>query len=539
MADVAAGPGNVRLSTGPGRWILLATVLGSGLALLDSTVVNVALPAIAEDLGADIVGLQWTVNAYTLTLAGFILLGGSLGDRYGRRRVFLIGVLWFAAASVLCAAAQDVGMLVVSRALQGVGGALLTPGALAIIQASFVPDDRPRAVGAWSGLGGIAGAVGPFAGGWLVETAGWRWVFLLNVPLAALVVLVAARHVPESADPDAGGRFDVLGAVLAALALAGTTYALTEAPSGHARPLVVVAAAVVGAAAAAGFLAVERRRGRGRRLFARRDAGGRPGDGVPRPMLPLEVFGSRQFSAVNAVTFLVYGGMGVLFFLLVLHLQVVGGFSPVAAGAALLPVTALMLLLSARAGAVAQKIGPRWPMTAGLLVAAAGMVLVGRIGADASYVRDVLPAVTVFGLGLSAVVAPLTATVLATARSRHAGVASGVNNAVARAAGLLAVAAIPPLTGLTGGALRDPDAFADGFGVSMTVCAGLLAAGAALTLLTVSDGALHVAEGMHCEPEARSHCSVGAPQLQPEPETVPDMGAEGDGDARKGAGGPR
>ncbi|QFG26494.1 MFS transporter [Actinomadura sp. WMMB 499] len=522
MADLAAGPGNVRLSSGPGRWILLATVLGSGLALLDSTVVNVALPAIADDLDADITGLQWTVNAYTLTLAGFILLGGSLGDRYGRRRIFLIGVLWFAAASVLCAAAQDVGMLVVSRALQGVGGALLTPGALAIIQASFVSDDRPRAVGAWSGLGGIAGAVGPFAGGWLVETAGWRWVFVLNVPLAAVVMLVAARHVPESADPEAGGRFDVLGAVLAALALAGTTYALTEAPSGHARPLAVAAAGLVGAVAAAAFLAVERGRGRGRRLFGGRGSGGRRDAPVPRPMLPLEVFGSRQFSAVNAVTFLVYGGMGVLFFLLVLHLQVVGGFSPVAAGAALLPVTVLMLLLSARAGAVAQKIGPRWPMTAGLLVAAAGMLLVGRIGEGASYVRDVLPAVTVFGLGLSAVVAPLTATVLATARSRHAGVASGVNNAVARAAGLLAVAAIPPLTGLTGGALRDPDAFATGFGVSMAVCAGLLAAGAALTLLTVSDGALHVVEGTHCEPQARTHCSVGAPQLQPEPETVPD-----------------
>lgn len=531
MADVAAGPGNVRLGTGPGRWILLATVLGSGLALLDSTVVNVALPAIADDLGADITGLQWTVNAYTLTLAGFILLGGSLGDRYGRRRIFLLGVVWFAAASVLCAVAQDVGMLVVSRALQGVGGALLTPGSLAIIQASFAADDRPRAVGAWSGLGGIAGAVGPFAGGWLVEAAGWRWVFLLNVPLAALVVLVAARHVPESADPDAGGRFDVLGAVLAALALAGTTYALTEAPSGQARPLVVAAAGVVGVAAAAGFLAVERRRGGGRRLS------GRPGADVPRPMLPLEVFAARQFSAVNAVTFLVYGGMGVMFFLLVLHLQVVGGFSPVSAGAALLPVTALMLLLSARAGAVAQKIGPRWPMAGGLLVAAAGMLLVGRIGTGASYVRDVLPAVTVFGLGLSAVVAPLTATVLATARSRHAGVASGVNNAVARAAGLLAVAAIPPLTGLTGGALRDPEAFADGFGLSMTVCAALLAAGAVLTLVTVSDGALVVTEGMHCEPQARSHCSVGAPQLQPEPETVPDTGGAGHGDDARPDGG--
>uniref|UniRef100_UPI0010416498 MFS transporter n=1 Tax=Actinomadura roseirufa TaxID=2094049 RepID=UPI0010416498 len=218
----------VRLGTAAGRWILLATVLGTSVAMLDATVVNVALPRLGQDLGADMAGLQWTVNAYTLTLAGFILLGGSLGDRYGRRRVFLIGVVWFAVASVLCGAAQDIGTLVVARALQGVGGALLTPGSLAIIQASFAGDDRPRAVGAWSGLAGIAGAVGPFAGGWLVEAAGWRWVFLLNVPLAVIVVLVAVRHVPESVDPAARGRFDVLGAALAALTLAGTTYALTE-----------------------------------------------------------------------------------------------------------------------------------------------------------------------------------------------------------------------------------------------------------------------------------------------------------------------
>ncbi|MEU9844885.1 MFS transporter, partial [Actinomadura sp. NPDC048032] len=220
---------DVRLGTGPGRWILLATVLGSSVAFLDSTVVNVALPRLARDLNADMAGLQWTVNAYTLTLAGFILLGGSLGDRFGRRRIFLIGTVWFAVASVLCGVAPNVETLVMARALQGVGGALLTPGSLAIIQASFTADDRPRAVGAWSGLGGVAGAIVPFLGGWLVEAAGWRWVFLLNVPLAAVVVLVAVRHVPESVDPQAHGRFDVLGAALAALALAGTTYALTEA----------------------------------------------------------------------------------------------------------------------------------------------------------------------------------------------------------------------------------------------------------------------------------------------------------------------
>ncbi|MFB4311518.1 MFS transporter [Actinomadura sp. GTD37] len=510
------------LRSGPGRWILLATVLGSGIALLDSTVVNVALPALARDLHADIAGLQWTVNAYTLTLAGFILLGGSLGDRFGRRRVFLIGVVWFAAASVLCGVAPNIETLIVSRALQGVGGALLTPGSLAIIQASFAPDDRPRAVGAWSGFGGVAAAIGPFAGGWLVEAAGWRWVFLLNVPLSVVVVLVTLRHVPESVDPDAHGRFDVLGAVLAALALAGTTYALTEAPGGGAAPPVLGTAAVLGLAAAVAFVLLERARGRGRRL-----PGARPGRGAPQPMLPLGVFASRQFSAVNVVTFVMYAGMGVMFFLVVVNLQVVSGFSPIAAGTALLPVTVLMLLLSARAGALAQKIGPRLPMTVGLVVAACGMLLVGRLGEGASYVRDVLPAVVVFGLGLSAVVAPLTATVLATADVRHAGVASGVNNAVARAAGLLAVAAIPPLAGLTGDAFDDPAKFSHGFWISMATCAALLAAGAVLSFLTVRDDALRTPAGGMVEPECRSHCAVGAPPLQPEPETVPSAGPAG------------
>lgn len=521
---------DVPLRSGPGRWILLATVLGSGVALLDSTVVNVALPALGRDLGADMSGLQWTINAYTLTLAGFILLGGSLGDRFGRRRVFLIGVVWFAAASVLCGLALNIEMLIVSRALQGVGGALLTPGSLAIIQSSFAPDDRPRAVGAWSGLGGVASAIGPFAGGWLVEAAGWRWVFLLNVPLAALVVLVSLRHVPESADPDARGRFDVLGAALAALALAGTTYALTEAPGGNAAPPVIGTAAVLGLAAAAAFVLVERMRGKGRHLPVM-GRGGAGAGAAPQPMLPLGVFASRQFSAVNVVTFLMYGGMGVLFFLFVLNLQVVVGFSPVAAGAALLPVTVLMLLLSARAGALAQRIGPRLPMTAGLLVAAGGMLLVGRIGPDASYVREVLPAVVVFGLGLSAVVAPLTATVLATADARHAGVASGINNAVARAAGLLAVAAIPPLAGLTGDAFEDAAAFSGGYWTAMAASAALLAGGAVLTFFTVRDDALRTPSGAAVTPECRSHCAVGAPPLQPEPDTAASAAGPASGPA--------
>ncbi|KAB2352173.1 MFS transporter [Actinomadura rudentiformis] len=514
---------DIRLASAPGRWILLATVLGSSVAMLDATIVNVALPRVARDLDANMAGLQWTVNAYTLTLAGFILLGGSLGDRYGRRKVFVIGVVWFALASLLCGAAQDVTTLVAARALQGIGGALLTPGSLAIIQASFSSDDRPRAVGAWSGLGGVAGAIGPFLGGWLVEAAGWRWVFLLNLPLAAIVVLVAVRHVPESVDPDAHGGFDILGAVLAALALAGTTYALTEAPQSNVGSAVIGGAAALGLGAAVTFVFVERARGGGRRLLGRRllgrsaesaDRAARP---VPQPMLPLQIFASRQFTVVNIVTFVVYGAMSVMFFLFVLNLQVVSGFEPIAAGTALLPVTVLMLLLSSRAGGLAQRIGPRTPMAVGLVVAAAGMLMASRVGQDASYLRDVLPAVVVFGLGLSAMVAPLTATVLASADVRHAGVASGTNNAVARAAGLLAVAAIPPLAGLTGEAYNDPAAFSDGFRNAMIVSAVIMAAGAVLTFFTVRDDTLRAAPAAS-EPQCKHHCCVGAPPLEPERE---------------------
>jgi EmrB/QacA subfamily drug resistance transporter len=469
------------------------------MAMLDGTIVNVALPRIGADFHASVAGLQWTVNAYALTLAGLILLGGSLGDRYGRRKVFTIGVAWFAVASALCGIAPNIGVLIAARALQGVGGALLAPGSLAIIQASFAPEDRPRAVGAWSGLGGVAGAVGPFLGGWIVAAAGWRWAFLLNLPLAAVVILVAARHVPESRDENEHRGFDVLGAVLAALALVGVTYALTEAPEKGVSPAAVTLAAVVGVAAGAAFVLVERRRSNGR---------------GPSAMLPIGIFRSRQFTAVNVVTFIVYGGMGVQFFLLVVELQVVAGYSPMVAGTALLPVTVLMLLLSSRAGALAQRVGPRIPMTAGLVLAAAGMLLTLRIGPHASYVTDVLPAALVFGLGLSATVAPLTATMLATADVRHAGVASGVNNAVARAAGLLAVAGVPPAVGLTGNAYANPPVFDHGFHTAMVIAAALLAAGAVLTLLTVRDDALRTDQATAC-PECDVNCPVGAPPLEP------------------------
>ena len=501
QVDTTEEAPQLRLGSARGRWVLLATVLGSSMVLLDSTVVNVALPTIGRHLNASLGGLQWTVTAYTLTLAALILLGGSLGDRLGRRKIFLAGVIWFALASALCGLAPDIGVLIGARVLQGIGGALLTPGSLAIIQATFASDDRPRAVGAWSGLGGVAAAVGPVVGGWLVQAAGWRWVFLLNLPLAAAVVAVTVRHVPETRDSSVRGGFDVAGAVLAVLALAGITYALIEAPERSSRAG-IVAAALVGAAAAVGFIVIERRRTRSPERVA--------------AMLPLDVFASRQFTVINVITFLVYGAFGGLLFLLVLQLQVVSGFSPLKAGSALLPVTVLMLALSARSGSLAQRLGPRWPMTAGIAGLAIGMLLMTRIGPHASYLADVLPSVVVFGLGLCLTVAPLTATVLASADVRHAGVASGVNNAVARAASLVAVAAIPVAVGLGAASYHQPARFDHGFDLASVGCAAVLLIAAVLSAFFVDNDVLRPA-GAVVEPEAHVCCTVSAPQLQPAP----------------------
>jgi EmrB/QacA subfamily drug resistance transporter len=488
-ASSAAGTGGLRMSQAAGRWVLVAAVLGSGMTFLDSTVVNVALPALGRDLGASLAGLQWTVNAYALTLAALILLGGSLGDRYGRRRVFVVGAAWFAMASLLCGVAPDIGVLVAARGLQGVGGALLTPGSLALIQVSFAEEDRPRAIGVWSGLGGIAGALGPLLGGWLVDAASWRWVFFINVPLAAAVITVAARHVPESRDETAGGgRFDWSGAALGALGLAGITYALIGAAEATANTTAVVAAGVAGAAALAAFVAVERR--------------GR------QPMLPPELFASRQFTAANLVTFAVYAALGGVFFFLVLELQIEAGFSALDAGSALLPITVIMLLLSERSGRLAARIGPRYQMTAGPAISAVGLLLLTGVGLEASYLTDVLPGVCVFGLGLATTVAPLTATVLGAAPDRHAGAASGVNNAVARAAGLLAVAALPLLVGLSGEDYARPEAFGAGYRSALWISAGLLLAGAALAWLTIRSD-------VPCgQPPGRHHCAVGAPPME-------------------------
>jgi EmrB/QacA subfamily drug resistance transporter len=504
MPVESAAPGKVRLSEASGRWVLIAAVLGSGLAGIDATVVNVALPALGRDLDAGFSGLQWTINSYTLTLAALILLGGSLGDRYGRRRVFIVGVMWFALASALCAMVPNVEALIAARALQGIGGALLTPGSLALISASFVEEDRAKAIGAWSGLGGVATAIGPFLGGYLVAGPGWRWIFLINLPLAAAVVVIAHRHVPESLDPDAAPHLDVLGATLGAGGLGGVTYALIAAGDGWSAGVVV--SAVVGVAALLGFVRTELR--------------------STHPMLPPKIFANRQFTAANVVTFAVYAALGGVFFFLVVNLQVVAGFSPLLAGTSLLPVTVIMLLLSARSGALAARIGPRLPMTLGPLVAAAGVLLLLRAGPNASYLMDVLPAVIVFGLGLSLLVAPLTATVLMAAENRYAGVASGVNNAIARAAGLLAVAVLPVIAGISGDDYEHPSAFFDGYRMALITCVALLIVGGLIAAALIRNPS---AARPAVEPDRRHFCGVDGPPVCAAP--VPSASGAGAGAA--------
>ncbi len=454
--------GNLEYSSTAGRGVITAAVLGSGMAMLDGTVVNVALKTIGKDLDATLAELQWITNGYLLLLASLILLGGALGDRIGRRRVFVIGVVWFAVASVLCGVAPDPATLIAARVLQGVGGALLTPGSLAIIESVFARADRGRAIGAWSGLGSIAAAIGPFVGGGLVQYANWRWIFLINAPIAVVTVLVAYKYVPETRAASEG-RFDFLGAFLAALSLGGLTYWLIEFHSSSALP-----ALAIGVVAGVSFIVVEHR--------------------SRHPMMPLDMFASRNFSAANAMTLLVYAALGAITFFLVIDLQTVLGYGALKAGLATLPLTVIMLLLAARGGALGARIGPRIPMTVGPIVMAVGVAWLSLVGADTSYWLGVLPPVCVFGLGLALMVAPLTMTVLAAAPDERAGIASGVNNAVARAGSLLAVAALPVAVGLGGDQYADPVAFDDAYGKAMLACAVLLAVGGVISWLTITHG---------------------------------------------------
>jgi EmrB/QacA subfamily drug resistance transporter len=455
----------LRLASGQGRWVLAATVLGSAMASIDATVVGIALPAIGRDFSASLTELQWVVTGYTLTLAGLLLFAGALGDRYGRRLTFLIGVAWFAIASALCGVAPDAPFLIAARAVQGVGAALLTPGSLAIIEASFAPGDRGKAIGAWSGFSGVGTAIGPFLGGWLIQAVSWRLIFVINLPVAALVLAIALRHVPESRDVSQTGRPDILGGVLVTAGLVGLTFGLIEGPSaGWAGPGPLTAL-IAGVVLLVGFVAWERRA---------RD-----------PVLPLSLFRSAQFGAANVVTFAVYGALGGALFLLPIQLEQVSGYTALEAGLSLLPVTLIMLVLSARSGALAARIGPRLQMTAGPLVIAAGLALFTRIGYSGNYLTEVLPAVLVFGFGLAINVAPLTATVLAAVSEQHAGAASAVNNDVARAASLIAVAVLPAAAGLAGSAYLHPAMFNSGFRTACLLAAGVCVIGGAVAATTI------------------------------------------------------
>jgi EmrB/QacA subfamily drug resistance transporter len=497
--------GELRVASARGRWVLGATVLGSGLAAIDATAVGVALPSIGQDFRAGLGSLQWVVTAYTLTLAGLLLVGGSLGDRYGRRRVFLVGVFWFALASLLCGLAPNAAALVGARALQGVGGALLMPGSLAILQASFGQDDRSRAIGAWSGLSGVATAIGPLLGGWLVGAVSWRLIFFINLPLALAVILISARHVPESTDPAAPERIDLRGAALVTLGLAGLSYGLIEWPAYGWRAVRVMAPLITGVALLAAFVLVERR--------------------TREPMLPPHLFASRQFTAANLVTFVMYAGLGGALFLLPIELQQVAGFTPLMAGLALLPVTILMLALSARSGALADRIGPRLQMSVGPLVAACGLALLARAGQGAGYLVDVLPGVAVLGLGLATTVAPLTSTALGAAPAEHAGVASAVNNDVARTAQLLAVAVLPAAAGLSGAAYLRADDFDHGFRIAMWLAAGLAAVGgltAAASIRNPARPAVAAAAGTGAAAGAHfAHCALEATPVATAPANCP------------------
>jgi EmrB/QacA subfamily drug resistance transporter len=470
-----------------GRLTLLAVTLGSGVAILDGSIVNIALKTIGEDLHASLADLQWVSNGYLLALASLILVGGALGDRLGRRRMYVTGIIAFAVCSGLCAVAQSPLQLIGARVLQGAAAALLTPGSLAIIESSFRREDRAGAIGWWAGVSGVTTALGPFLGGYLLGHGGWRLIFLINLPLC-VAVLVLSRWVPETRAGGEARHFDVRGAILCVVGLGAITYALTVGSTGD--PAVVWPAAAVGVLAMVVFVVLERH---------------------PGAMVPAELFASRVFSSANLMTFLVYGALGSVFFFLVLQLQVSSGFSPFQAGLSGLPVTIAMLLLSSRFAALAARTGPRLPMTIGPLTCAAGVLLLVGVGAGTSYWTGVLPGMALFALGLSGLVSPLTAAVLAAAPDEFAGAASGINNAVARAGSLLLVAALPAAVGLSGADYRRPEALTHGYREGMLVCATLLAVGGVVSWFglralpeEVSDACTGQLTGEH-----RPHCECG------------------------------
>jgi EmrB/QacA subfamily drug resistance transporter len=414
----------------------MAAILGTTVVTVDSTVVNVALPSIADDLGGGLAGQQWTANAYLVTLSSLILIGGSLGDLFGERRVFMTGVAGFGVTSVFCALAPSIEALVIARALQGVFGALLTPAALAVIVATFPPDERGKAVGAWTAWGGIGTVLGPLIGGQLVDAASWRWIFAINIPVVLITLTLVTRVMTPGRPRPADARVDYVGAALCAFGLAGITYGLIEQPrNGWGDPTVAIPL-TAGVLMFAGFIVWEAR--------------------SRHPMLPLSLFRRRNFAIGNIETFSMYAGLGLLFFFLILYLQQVAGYTAIEAGSTTIPVTLIMFLLSTRFGALADRHGPRFFMGFGPLIAATGLALFLRLDADVDYLTELLPGLLVFALGLSMTVAPLTATVLADADEHNAGIASGVNNAIARVASLIAIAAVGALVASSfGSSLRE------------------------------------------------------------------------------------
>lgn len=442
---------SVPLRSRQGRGILLASIVGSGMAFLDSTVVNVVLPSLGRSLNADLAGLQWTLDAYLLTLCAFLLVGGSLGDRLGRKPMFEVGVVGFAAASLLCALAPGILSLSLARALQGLAAALLVPLSLALVRSGIEQEDQGAALGFWTGLSGVTSAAGPLVGGWLAEAVGWRAIFFLNLPLAAVALWASRRFVPDTRGAGEGKPLDLAGAVTASLAVGGLTFALIEGPA-HGWSVAPLIAAAAGAVALGAFLRVERR---------------------PEAMLPLSLFRVTTFAATNGVTLLLYSALGCALFLLMLELQLGMGVSPVTAGLTLLPATVLMLVISPLSARWSQAHGARWPMALGSLVAGAGFVSFLMLRPGAAWTA-VLPGAVLLGLGLSLAVAPLTAAVLDAVPAEQAGIASGVNNAVARLAGLLGVAAVPWAAGLSMiGRAADPQRLTAGFHRATLLCAGL------------------------------------------------------------------